>query len=341
MIGNPHKLHIAYATDQGYLMPTMVAVASAIAWSGRPKDLVFHILDCGFTDAKWRDFTNRLRMHLKGEYQLLRHAIDMSAFDKCPAYRGRRGNYARLLLPEIVKESSWCVYCDGDTLFTADPFELEAVFDSTKAYQGHEDWLDLVNLPQKKFFESIGFGWHPEQYVCSGFILMNLDWFRANDATRRAVAFLNQYENVPPADQEALHYVAFGHVGRLPDEWGMYSWQIFLPESPSPKLIHYVSDLPWKFERIKYLGYVDDRCLWLGYAERLLGLKLCELGCSGYWEFFMLRLYTCFWKFVVKVASVNPRLRRRYRFVCNRIGKRHVLKQIDVSAAIREWRPHA
>lgn len=328
------KLHIAYATDQGYLMPTMVAVASAIAWASRPCDLVFHILDCGITDAQWDEFVGRLESHLKGGYQLLRHVVDMSVFDKCPAYKGRRGNYARLLLPEIVKDSNWCVYCDGDTLFTADPFALETVFDPSKAYQGHEDWLDLKNLPQKKIFESIGLGWHPEQYVCSGFILMNLDWFRQNDATPKAIEFLSRYSHLQPADQEALHYVAFGHVGFLPSAWGMYSWQIFLPESPLPKLIHYVSDLPWKFERVKYLGYVDDRCLWLGYAWRLLRLDLNWLGCPSKHVFFKLRAYTNIWRMVFSALSVVPALRRRYYFVISRFSRREIAKRIDVRAAL-------
>lgn len=270
------KIHIVYATDDGYLLPTFVAAASALAWASRLEDVQIHILDTGIADEGWNLHLGALRRRFGDGAGIVRHQVDLSCFEGLRKYHGSLGTYARLLIPDLLSDAEWCVYCDGDTLFTDDPFKLADVFDARYAYQGHEDWLiGLGNSEQEKWCRCHQLGWDASQYVCSGFILMNLERFRRESLGAACVALLKKYPDAPFVDQDAMAYVCRGSVGRLPWAWGTFSWGAFANGRPS--CIHYASDLPWKLMTNKYLDYNDAHRLWFLYAEKFMGLGLREV----------------------------------------------------------------
>ena len=281
-------LCIVYATDDGYLMPTMVAVASALAWAADVSSVRVHILDTGIADAGWDDFEKNLRGHFGRAFGLTRHKIDQALFSGFKTWHGSVGTYARLVIPDLIPDADWCVYCDGDTLFTDDPSKLQQVFDSRYAIQGHADWqIPEMNQSRKEWFERNGLGWVPEQYVCAGFLLMNLDWFRKNDGAKRCLEFIRQHSDVVHPDQDALAYVCRGHIGILPDEWGRFSWDAF--RNGRPGCLHYASDLPWRLMTNKYLDYNDAHKLWFDCAREMLGLRMRDLLNPPLRPFVMLR----------------------------------------------------
>lgn len=211
------KLHLVYAADANYLFPLRVAASSAIAQASRPQDLVIHVLDCGIPDDKWETFGESL--YGGGRTRVVRHPIDLALFHSFAEWHGSLATYARLCLPDLLQDVAWCVYADGDTLLTDDPFKLGAFFDSRLAMQGHATSLTT----QPEWFARHGLALDWSHYVCAGFLLLNLAWMRTHSIARQSLEFLRKHPDAPFPDQDALNILCAGHVGMLPDAWGVFS----------------------------------------------------------------------------------------------------------------------
>lgn len=275
------KVHIVYATDDGYLVPTMVAMASAVKYASEKEALVFHILDTGISEDKWEHFASRVNDRL-GSPAVVRHVIDPKAYASFKAWHGSYGAYARLDIPDLMSDVDWCVYADGDTLFNEDPLKLREVFDADYALQGHDDWHE--GMPeitvQAQWFIDQGLGWDPEQYVCSGFLIMNLAEFRERQLGRKCLEFIRDYPTINYPDQDALSYVCRDQIKLLPDEWGRFSWNAFHDEKRG--CLHFASDLPWKLMTNLYMDYNDAHKAWFDCAREMLGFEMRDVLVSPF-----------------------------------------------------------
>ena len=140
-------LRIVYATDMGYLMPTRVSASSALAWAGDRSEIALYVLDCGIDNPAWADFADALRKMFGEAFELHRVPVDMSRFAALRGWSNNsKGAYARLLIPELLPDVVWCLYADGDTLFTDDPLKLQALWKNDCALMGHLDAFD-ANQP--------------------------------------------------------------------------------------------------------------------------------------------------------------------------------------------------
>lgn len=297
-------LHIVYATDDGYLIPTLVAMASAVKHACNPDALVFHILDTGISGDKWSWFESRA-MALEGKgARIVRHVIDMTKYDGFPRWHGSLGLYARLEIPDLLSESDWCIYADGDTLFLNDPMRLMELCDAKFAIQGHADWLikEDGKSAQERWFAENGFGWREDQYCNSGLLLMNLAWFRAHDAAKKCREFIKDNPGIRFPDQDALAYVCRGKIGLLPDEWGRFSWDAF--RTPARGCLHFASDLPSRLMANRYLDYNDAHKLWFDCAREMLGLRMRDVLNPPLRPLVMLRklVFRCVFKCLSKLV---------------------------------------
>ena len=301
-------LHLVYNSDGGFVMPTLVSAASAVAWTSDLSQLVIHVLDTGIEDDEWWKFEETLRHRFGVEFGIQRHQIDCALFAGLRKWRGvSYATYARVLDAEVLKEVSWCLHCDGDTLFTDDPLNICAEYDSSCAMQGHVDWQKAgIPSAQQLWFQDKGLGWDPEQYVCCGVMLVNLDWFRANDVAEKCLDFLRRYPDAPFVDQEPLNYFCRGKIGYLPNRWGMFSWDAF--RTVRPGCLHYASDLPWKLMTNRYLDYNDAHKLWFFYVEKLLGFRFGTMVEGGVRPFIFARkmAFRMVFKVVRALCSLVP-----------------------------------
>lgn len=314
-------LHVVYATDRGYLLPTIVAACSAAYWTSDAKRVVVDILDCGLGDEDWENLCRKVSR--VNAVALKRHVIDMSRFDGYRIWNNSRGIYARLLLPDILKDVDWCVYCDGDTLFTDDPLKLLDYCDDQYALVGHED---NDNSVQAKWFPEHGYEWDPSQYVCAGFILQNLKWMRENDGVRRLFDFIEKYR--PPFnDQDAFYAVCRGHVRQLKDGWGVFG---YLATSETMRgCIHYASDQPWKLKYTVHRGILDIKKLWFLYAQKLAGYRLDEcVGKSGAGRYRVHCLVSEWFKLVFGIVAIIPGLRHRAAVYQRQVFSRVMLAEL-------------
>ena len=274
-----NEVKLVYATDDGYLTPTLVSVASALKCASERECVSIVVLDVGITPEKWERFEGMLRVKYGPAFGLKRVAIDVGRYAGLKTYKGSVGTYARLGIPQLFPEWDWCVYVDGDTLFMDDPLKLAEAYDARYAIQGqpdNENWTYIDGKPEKQIFaEARGLKWDSDQYVCAGFITMNLKWFRENDATAKCMDYLRKYPDCGNHDQDALSSVCLGHIGKLPKQWGCLSRFAFLYGDPN--CIHYANDAPWKLMKSRRVDYNDAHKLWFDFAKRELGLSFRKL----------------------------------------------------------------
>lgn len=270
-------VHIVYATDESYLMPTLVALSSAVKFARYPDILVFHILDTGISNMKWQQFECRAKVLIEQGARIVRHIVDMSKYNEFPRWYGSLGIYARLEIPNILSDLEMCIYADGDTLFLNDPQILMTYYNPQFAIQGHKDWLIKKEgrSVQEVWFNKQGLEWCEDQYCNAGLILMNLSWFRSQGAVKKCYDFVKTYPSAPYREQDALAYVCRGRIGFLPDEWGWFSWNAFRMEKFG--CMHFAYDIPSKLMANHYVDYNDAHKMWFDCAYEMLGLKLRDV----------------------------------------------------------------
>lgn len=311
-----NKLHIVYATDDKYLLPTFVALASAAHHASRANDLIIDILDVGINDDYWDELYSSLVSRLPRGVSIVRHRVDLKIFHNASLWHGSKGTYARLLLPAILVDQAWCVYCDGDTLFLSDPFALENVFDSNYAIQGHLDCY----VKQPAWYSAHALQWDPSSYVCAGFLLMNLDWMRKNDTTDKCIRFIADYPDALFPDQDALNVVCKNFVGTLPEEWGVFSYAALRLSSIG--CIHYVGERPWQLPYIHGVPLPDTSRVWFNYAKRLCGFGFSDFGVSSI-RYIRLYLMTRLLGLVYNLfSSLSERFSRKYSIARSRYMKK-------------------
>lgn len=301
------RLHLVYATDKGFLMPTKVSAASAIAHASEPGRLVIDILDCGFDDEEWQDIVGTLRKI--GPTEIYRHVVDMTRFSELSSYRGNLGNYARFLIPEVLPSEGWCVYADGDTLFLDDVLSLICLCRGDVAIIGHRDICD--DLGRQELFSSLGFkGNVANDCVCSGFLLMNLDWFRVHAMTGRLIAFLKDVDNANLYDQDALNILCEGCVRFLPWEWGVFNIESF-EGGRIPKCVHYAFGKPWSFGVKWTRCLLDVDRLWFRAARKYCGIGFREAGTTP-WQYCKRAMRSVCHRMFLRIVCLTARGRARW-----------------------------
>ena len=300
-----NNLHIVYATDSRYLFATQVAAGSAIAWASRPRNLVIDILDCGVGDNEWQAFAATLH-GLGGDcFSLVRHRIDMSAYDDMAEWHTSKGIYARLEIPQILREVAWCVYADGDTLFTDDPFKLETIWDPRYAIMGH---LDDAQENRKIWYTNYGLPWDKAHHICAGFILLNLDWFRNNSGTAKCFDIIKQYRP-PYNDQDALNLICYGRIGLLPDEWGVFTY--LADANTRPGCFHYAANRPWELSKTSRIPMNSMQRIWFMTMTRMFGKSPWRCN-KPYYIYVWQCLKTKMWISLYMLANKLPLIKGRY-----------------------------
>ena len=266
---NGSVLHVAYASDAGYLPYLAVAVGSAFLRASDTSRIVADILALGISDAEWEKWIASVVPHLPKGAEIRHHDVDEGLFKKYKSWHGSFATYARLMLPDILPDVDWCVYADVDTLFTDDPLKLIDFEDDRFSMRGRREY-PFKNLSAKgAWFRERQLPFDRDKYVCAGFLLLNLAWFRANDGIAKTFAFLEAHPDVELPDQDALNAVCCETSKPLPYEWGTFGCEAFAEGRPG--CIHYPGHNPWKFLDGMFPDYIDAYALWFLTARRLFG----------------------------------------------------------------------
>ena len=257
------KIHIPiiYATDDNYVMPTIVSMESAVRSMKESSFYEFTIL---VPDEIKQENINRFEI-FKNSYEN-RCSVNLikmgDAYSDCFTGRWGKCMYYRLSIPYILKETNKAIYIDGDTLVRHDLQEMYNIDLEDNLCGGVIDPSYYRVHFLKKFNNKV------EKYICSGVLLMNCKAWREDTAIYTKIRELcnNIEENkFKHPDQDVINTVCGGRIKKLPFKFMFfnmwcnieneydkceyakknYSKEEFLEGKNNPVIMHFFYLKPW------------------------------------------------------------------------------------------------
>lgn len=236
-------LHIAYATDNSYVMCTGVSMYSMLDNNKEFEDITVHVL-LNNVDKDNQDKLQKITdLFLRKICFYDCQNIESYLGDECAEYFRKSStnvpitSYCRLLLPELLDEKiDKVIYIDGDTLVLNSYKELwEENIDKYSV-------LGVIDNVGPKSKEKIGLKIN-DKYINAGSIVLNLDKFRKEGIVNKMLGFLKlNHGHVYHHDQGVINAVCRESIGIIEPK---YNALTFIFENK-------------KSERIKRIFNLDD-----------------------------------------------------------------------------------
>ena len=211
------RIACAYATDNAYVYPTLVAMTSLAENAGEYSFYDIYVMIS-------KDFTEENKKVLKSVEEKHPKHCEVIFLDMGDKFKDEKTNkkittpaYYRLELHNLLPNVDRIIWMDGDT----------AVF---------EDLTELITLDMKGnyimgFLDSIPeaierFNISNATVLCSGVLLMDLDALRKNNMTEKFTKFMvEQKDKINQHDQTIINVVCQGKTNTLPPKYGIWSFE--------------------------------------------------------------------------------------------------------------------
>jgi lipopolysaccharide biosynthesis glycosyltransferase len=243
------SMPIVLACDTGYAMQLATTLRSIVEANRSGWPLEFHVLSDGFTEATKVRVLNSLPERSASIHWI---SIDLSPFEQFWTRRDvSKMTFARLLIPKVFPDTvSRVLYLDTDILVLDDLKPLwEADLDG--AILGAVlDNMDQYFKSDKPIFAGYEDAPRVQNYFNAGVLVIDLDRWRKEEVSAKALAYMNQHPQTPFMDQDAINFVCDGHWKKLDQRWNFHDcWNRRISNfSPydRPAIAHFVSYMkPW------------------------------------------------------------------------------------------------
>ena len=254
-------LNIAYAINEAYVDYCIVSMASILK-NNSGKQISFHILTDHLSAKAKSKIQNLITHHNLGGatfYEISDSKVSHLALNGWGKYA-----WYRLFLPELLDSRiDKVLYLDTDTIICGDISDLFATDLRDHSLAGCMDIMGFYD----GIFQRVGY---PKEYgyICSGVILMNLDYFREHDLSTKIMDFSTLHpERINFPDQDAINCVCHTSMKLLPLKYDMlapfFTDEAFIKSHTEevkdmlhdPRIIHYAGCNPWIIGIEKHFHY--------------------------------------------------------------------------------------
>ena len=252
MTSGTTPIHIAFGINDAYA-PYISVTIKSIVENNRGNDIRIHVLTDRISNSNQRRLADAVEGCKSAKLEI--HTVDDSFLNGLKTGVWTIYTWYRVLLPSILPiEVKKVLYLDADTLVTTDLRELFSVDMTEKSIAATVD----IQSFDKRAFERCGYEQH-KQYICTGVLLMNLEYWRKNGLAETLVDWANSNsERIMFPDQDAINYVCRDTKIILPLRFGIlnafFENDVFYTERYSsqlrdciehPGIIHYAGCYPW------------------------------------------------------------------------------------------------
>lgn len=225
---------LALAADEGYAMPTAVAIRSALDHLDPTRDPHVYVLTIDMT----AETTERLHESVARPGVCITFIpVPADRFDHLPVrHLLTRTAYCRLLLPELLAGFDRVLYLDGDVLVRHDVgplFDLDLKGASTAGARDHGLWY----MSSRGGVAGAGDVPPDAPYVNTGVLVMDLKAWRERRIAERVEALRAVTETPGELDQDSINVTIVGDVVLLDPRWNVQT----------PALINTWAAGPWPY----------------------------------------------------------------------------------------------
>jgi len=264
-------IDIALAADGGYFCGLFVTACSIAKYASPGARLRFDILDGGLSEGDWALLRDKVAaFHADTEFRRLE--VNGAAFKDCLSWHGNHMTYARLLLPDLLPDADYCVYCDVDFLWMRDIVELWHERRENIALISTWDGAKSTWDVDGGWMKARGFDFSPDDYFCAGLTFFNLKYFREHDLSRRCLELLAL--KPPFNDQTVLYLATKGKTKLVPLCWQRIHQYVTPAMVAEGAVIHYAGAVPWKPSKRKIFLLRDIDLLWYRMNAEARGISL-------------------------------------------------------------------
>lgn len=237
---------VVFATDHNFVIATGVALLSLIETAGEAKYDIYIIVNDDVTETALCML--RKQFELVNKYR--QHSISFikigSIFRDGYEIRGvSKACYNRLMIPWLLPYYDKVIYTDSDVIFKGcldDIFDTDLGTDMV-AGVGSKIWSKFV---LRRYLSKLGLS--PDEYINSGFLLINCKEQRALDLKGKYLELVKS--KYVYQDQDIINIACKGRIRHLPHEYNVKPSQVQEYESKHTyekiKVLHYIGPKPWK-----------------------------------------------------------------------------------------------
>ena len=250
-------MNVCYCCDEGYLEVTATSIVSLLE-NNRNVKLFLLLNDKAFSK---KSILETVIKKYKVDYVIKQiDDIFKTMFD-CRT----TGIFYRLLIPIEFNDTSKILYLDGDVMIKGNISELYNTELGDNALAAVRDHWKGIHVHAKQVIENV------EDYVNSGVLLMNLDYWRKNNISSVLLAYMQKYVNrLGYPDQDAINNILNDKIIRINQKWNMFphiedSYNLY--NSNKDLIIHWTAAKPWGNSKVECPEYLKSeweryRSLW-------------------------------------------------------------------------------
>ena len=216
-------IQISFATDAGYLRPTLVAMASAIEKASRP--VTVHLLGDGLPDAAV-EIAKAVCAETPGA-ALVHHDVSDMLPEEFEFEHWSRAAMGRLCIPTLMEGR--VLHLDGDTMTFADIaplFDLDLHDDVAAAVRDFAPlhWISKNSPMGRSRLPVVTELMNPypiHDYFNSGVLLMDADRIRSDGVLLETLADMDLARRLYYPDQDLLNIALKGRTAFLHPRWNV------------------------------------------------------------------------------------------------------------------------
>lgn len=272
------RIELALAANGGAYSDALILTAASVArFASRDVVLRFHILDGGLDFDRLVSTVGRMHPHVEFD----RLVVDERRLSTLPNFHGSWMPYARLLLPELLPDVEFVIYCDVDFLWMADVVELWRQKVSGKMIQSTRDGFPPSEENERRWCESHGYVFPVGRYFCSGLCLFDLNKCRAVGFRGEVFGFLAKHPDIMLPDQTAMNVLYRDNVHLFQKQWQQFPRMLNPKEFGLPVVLHFAGEAPWKISHTTHM-VTDAQLLWFRWRATVFGTSLWKSLRSAY-----------------------------------------------------------
>lgn len=257
---------ICFALDEGYIMPTTVAVKSMLArFNSNKLAHVFFLVPDSFNEkkaAKLNEIVSNAKNVFKYDYIKV---SDQRFNDKCTIRHITYPTYYRLIMADRIPYDK-CIYLDGDIIVLQDVSQMMSIeMDDNYIAGVPTPYFQLRKRDKKEAMKRLGIDSF-NLYVNAGVLIFNLRSIRDDKMEEKFIRLLDK--NFPVQDQDIINSACYPNICLLPGKFNcveeffsypikelmkVYSEKELQETRNKPVVFHFANQYkPWKYKGLSF-----------------------------------------------------------------------------------------